>query len=300
MDSIQPYEFLGVTFKTPLKDVRRRYYDRALMCHPDKGGAAQDMMMLHCAYKWIERQLAMVDGKEQDYEAAKKSFEDFVESQKNVEVMPSMTEVSLEASGYSVADITLWFDEHAPNTLPQREEARRWFVQMILRDVYLASFDTKEVTFDDLCSSALNALQNDFGALLPAAIPAGYGDAMLHHNTQGDPPSLGRKELVVYHEQTPFMRMEMGAPFSPPNALDDYSVTTPNALHGSDYKQAYADDYNDSICFEDATKKITRDFDDPFPNVLERLEEVEAERAMMDMRMADRTCMVQLENLHQE
>jgi curved DNA-binding protein CbpA len=49
--SIQPYELLGVTMKSSLNDVRKAYYQLALLCHPDKGGNPQDMQLLHSAYK---------------------------------------------------------------------------------------------------------------------------------------------------------------------------------------------------------------------------------------------------------
>jgi hypothetical protein len=60
---IQPYELFGLTHKTTLTEVRRAYYDLALLCHPDKGGDAGDMKTINAAYLWIKKGLNECDAK---------------------------------------------------------------------------------------------------------------------------------------------------------------------------------------------------------------------------------------------
>lgn len=57
MPSIQPYELFALTHKATLQDVRKAYYDMALMCHPDKGGSAEDMQTINAAYAWLKKGL---------------------------------------------------------------------------------------------------------------------------------------------------------------------------------------------------------------------------------------------------
>lgn len=48
-----PYAVFGATLETPLAELRKRYYDLSLICHPDKGGRAEDMIALRNAYEVV-------------------------------------------------------------------------------------------------------------------------------------------------------------------------------------------------------------------------------------------------------
>lgn len=50
---IDPYELLGVTADSTLKEVKRAYYDMCLLLHPDRGGNPDDMAVLQTAYEAI-------------------------------------------------------------------------------------------------------------------------------------------------------------------------------------------------------------------------------------------------------
>lgn len=54
---INPYEIMNLTPDSTLKDLKRAYYDMALICHPDRGGTEEDMIIIHNAYKYIKEQL---------------------------------------------------------------------------------------------------------------------------------------------------------------------------------------------------------------------------------------------------
>ena len=54
---INPYDIMNLTSESTLKDLKKAYYDLALICHPDKGGQEEDMIVIHNAYKYIKEQL---------------------------------------------------------------------------------------------------------------------------------------------------------------------------------------------------------------------------------------------------
>ena len=44
-------DLFGVTPTDTLQTLRRRYYDLALLCHPDRGGSADDMRVIQRSYE---------------------------------------------------------------------------------------------------------------------------------------------------------------------------------------------------------------------------------------------------------
>lgn len=53
--ALNPYALLGVSVHSTCQEVRRRYYDLACICHPDRGGTADQMRTLHNAYQFVAR-----------------------------------------------------------------------------------------------------------------------------------------------------------------------------------------------------------------------------------------------------
>ena len=54
---INPYALLGVTVNSTFNELKRNYYNMALMCHPDKGGSGDDMHIVLMAYNYCKEQL---------------------------------------------------------------------------------------------------------------------------------------------------------------------------------------------------------------------------------------------------
>ena len=54
---INPYEMLGLTSESTINELTKSYYSMSLLCHPDKGGNTDDMIVIHNAYKYIKKQL---------------------------------------------------------------------------------------------------------------------------------------------------------------------------------------------------------------------------------------------------
>jgi curved DNA-binding protein CbpA len=95
MNEIDPYNLLGVTIHTSLKDLKKSYHSLAMLCHPDKGGAKKDMIMVHQAYKYIQRQLEFASDEtveDKDYD-----FAEFIKN--NKDILPSYNEIWKESTG---------------------------------------------------------------------------------------------------------------------------------------------------------------------------------------------------------
>ena len=81
---INPYELLGFDSKQPnilMKDLKKQYFTLSLICHPDKGGNADDMIILKNAYQYIKEQIEGKDEKSKDFEIVEEEFKEFMKTQ---------------------------------------------------------------------------------------------------------------------------------------------------------------------------------------------------------------------------
>ncbi len=79
---INPYKLFHLTYKSSLDKLRKAYYKMALICHPDKGGTEDDMIIIHNAYIYIKNQLENCK-EEKEYEKMEEDFNDFCKKQKD-------------------------------------------------------------------------------------------------------------------------------------------------------------------------------------------------------------------------
>jgi curved DNA-binding protein CbpA len=86
MNNINPFNLLGVAIESSHKEVRRAYYKLSLLCHPDKGGSKDDMIMLHNAYNYVMEQIEFSE-KADTLENIEEDFKNFFEKNKT-EVPP--------------------------------------------------------------------------------------------------------------------------------------------------------------------------------------------------------------------
>ena len=61
MNMLDPFALLGVTVDSTPKEVRQAYYALSMLTHPDKGGSASDMNVVHHAYKYVIEQVTAVN-----------------------------------------------------------------------------------------------------------------------------------------------------------------------------------------------------------------------------------------------
>lgn len=79
---LDPFGLLGVNCNSTLQEVRKKYYALASMCHPDRGGADEDMRVVHNAYCFVRDQVAL--NRQCTYEQMRMEFEDFCAGQTSV------------------------------------------------------------------------------------------------------------------------------------------------------------------------------------------------------------------------
>jgi curved DNA-binding protein CbpA len=84
-NSINPYELLGFDSKNPnhisLNQLKKTYYNLSLICHPDKGGSADTMIVLKNCYEYIKNQLENAKDHSTDFETIENEFKNFLQSQ---------------------------------------------------------------------------------------------------------------------------------------------------------------------------------------------------------------------------
>lgn len=61
MSLIDPYGLLGATVDSTRAEVKQAYYALSLLVHPDKGGSAADMIVVHNAYRYVIAQLSEIN-----------------------------------------------------------------------------------------------------------------------------------------------------------------------------------------------------------------------------------------------
>ena len=88
-----PFELLGVTYKSSVKNLREQYKNLALIMHPDKGGSQDDMIKLHQSYVFIKEQLEFGEH-DKTYEGLEDEFDNFIKIQaKNGPKLPSLLDI---------------------------------------------------------------------------------------------------------------------------------------------------------------------------------------------------------------
>jgi curved DNA-binding protein CbpA len=86
-NSINPYELLGFDSKNPnlisLEQLKKTYYTLSLICHPDKGGDPNSMIVLKNCYEYIKKQLENAKDHLTDFKTIENEFKTFLQEQSN-------------------------------------------------------------------------------------------------------------------------------------------------------------------------------------------------------------------------
>jgi len=96
MSLINPFELLGVDCKSSRDEVKKKFKDLALICHPDKGGDENQMKTLYSAYRYV---ICQIEFKEhgRTMEEEEKKFKEFLESQEDGKI-PSFFEIMTDSA----------------------------------------------------------------------------------------------------------------------------------------------------------------------------------------------------------
>lgn len=77
MKHINPYDFFGLNHDSNENDLRKKYYEMALLCHPDKGGREEDMKTIQMSYEFLKKELEL--NMKKTNEDIKKEFELYID-----------------------------------------------------------------------------------------------------------------------------------------------------------------------------------------------------------------------------
>ena len=155
---INPYDIMNLTPESSLKDLKDAYYQMALLCHPDKGGSADDMIVIHNAYKYIKEQLEnCADVK--TYEELEEEFTSFCTEQE--ETPPPFRDIWEDSNEKQLRDEFNRLFEESPDRayqLPGIKEylpANKGYQRYMLESHYrrkglVGTIDYKPLNMDEL------------------------------------------------------------------------------------------------------------------------------------------------------
>jgi curved DNA-binding protein CbpA len=240
---INPYELLGVDYNSSLNDVRKAYYNMALILHPDKGGSKEDMIILQNSYNWIKNKLDLVQERGiKTVEEIEKEFNDFLELQNNSKPQ-KLSELLCETYDFTLDSLyNNYKDKYENPKLP-------WAIiyELISHHIYFRFIRSPEFVdnkeeFWKIVDSQIELLQNreHDTNLSTSSIHHGYGDEMVITEEQEIKPF--KTDIVEYTEpESIFLPSQQVAQNTEQvSKLDDYSIQT-KYLKMNDYKKAYTE-----------------------------------------------------------
>lgn len=263
---LNPYDFLGVTPKSSLDDIKKAYYSLALIMHPDKGGSASEMHILKTAYNWIREQITLVETNIfKDYDSIQLAFDDFIKQQDETKP-PPLTTILAESIGFELDKFTQIYDRileeysHNSNHFNNKEYIYSIIYSHIhnryIRDDKLILTNERlwEFVEHELRHKWLNKFNNtNYENCIPSSIGHGYGEDMqksiVPSNNEYNPNNIPldvsiqkeQKEVIIYTEPKDISEYkELGMTIGKlPEKLANYTLDDPLAM--TDYKEAFCD-----------------------------------------------------------
>lgn len=203
---INPYEFLGVTIDTPRDDIKRKYYELALLVHPDKGGNKEDMMYLHQAYRFIMREINNI--KNVTVEDLQSEFDEFCNTQK--ESIPLFQDIYAEA-----------FD------LPKFNHYFQEFQGDLIKPYLDGGYGDYMDTVDNNIDNNMNMVVTEYSPIEKNVVTHPFTDSIILYKS---PQEMQCCEEVYDLEQ---------------KDVDDFTIKM-NNLSLADYKQAFTNNCGES------------------------------------------------------
>lgn len=150
---INPYEIMNLTSDSTLKDLKKAYYDMALICHPDKGGTDEDMIVIHNAYKYIKEQFDNCDNVG-TYEELEEAFSSFCKEQE--ETPPPFRDIWEDSEQKILRDeFNHTFEESSNSVEDLPEQETRGYQRYMVDSQYrrkgmVGAIDYKPLNMDEL------------------------------------------------------------------------------------------------------------------------------------------------------
>ena len=145
---INPYDIMNLTSESTLKDLKKAYYEMALICHPDKGGQEEDMIVIHNAYKYIKEQLENCENVG-TYEELEDEFTSFCKEQE--EPPPPFRDIWEDSEQKKLRDEFNSVFKESSDKLPVDKGYQRYMIDsQYRRGGVVGSVDYKPLNLDEL------------------------------------------------------------------------------------------------------------------------------------------------------
>ena len=250
---IDPYGLLGVDSRSSLGELKKNYYNLALLCHPDKGGNDKDMNVVSLAYNYIKDHLENV--KETSYEKLEDEFEDFCKSQEALKP-PTFGQIYEETSDW-INEFNRQFEEGLNTSGEMRQfiggekdmENNPYLRENCPMGGGYGEYMEVSENVEPLSPTTINMTQCENAINMAQCESAIYDDEIYDnpkpfHEDEYNPYELERvknefKGEIIKYEEPQFLPDTItGFPLDGQEILD-YSGNMEN-LRMSDYKQAFS------------------------------------------------------------
>ena len=94
---LNPFDLFGLNLNSSISELKKSFYNLSLICHPDKGGNSEEMIVLLNAYNYLKKQLENNTNK--SYEDLEKEFKNFCDQQEKNKP-PNFSEIYLETNDW--------------------------------------------------------------------------------------------------------------------------------------------------------------------------------------------------------
>ena len=236
---INPYEFLGFNSKNAnnitMKDLKLTYYNLALICHPDKGGNSEDMLVLKHCYDYIKNQIECKLNKSKDFKDAENEFKTFMENQ--TKVPPPFSQIYEETNDW-VREFNKEFEKQKNQQMPllspeTNDDEPSQSEQVFNPDVYMFNLndgygDLIEDTSYDKCDTLDDIMKNRENRLNEPIVKP-FKSEIIHYQ---NPKSLNELNSSIFSLDS--------------KKISDFSHNVGN-MTVSDYKVAFTELENTSL-----------------------------------------------------
>jgi curved DNA-binding protein CbpA len=265
-NTINPYELLGFDSKNPnhisLNQLKKTYYNLSLICHPDKGGSIDTMIVLKNCYEYIKNQLENAKEHSTDFETIENEFKSFLQNQSSKP--PPFSAIYSET--HDGKDWNTSFNEKFEKEKEKEKENQT--------DVF-TDYNNKEIQLTFLKLHA-NTLTKEISDLFKLNSD-GYGNMMDKEDRDSEtdinlikePTHHFSKDITIYTEPISY-NSYTGKTFS--GKID-------NNTHMTDYIEAFAEDIksDESKVFKEPieTNNNNSDIEDKLQKLLKERNEID-------------------------
>lgn len=254
---INPYNLLNLTPKSTLEEAKKSYYSLSLLCHPDKGGRCEDMVILSNCYKYIKNHLTVLDDKKDiTYEGLEEEFAEFCKEQTN-QKPPTFCNIYKETSGYDdcVNDNTL--SELSPPTPSNDYTSNPEYIARVTKFNLDFNAAFEKAKQEEIDKNGNNPLDNGYGQFMDERKITELNDDTINNLDYNDISKLDindksshpfNQEIVEYKEPQSIPDMVIHFPlngeqisdFSSQTGSNNQGLNKINKLEMTDYKKAFS------------------------------------------------------------